>query len=208
MSPQATRPCAAAPRTARGGRAAALAGPRGGEEVEEPGDDDARRVLQGRARPLQLPHDRADAHHLRLLSALHEAAARRAGEGDRPEGAPVRQLERDRQGPRHRTRLARRHHRQGTGDRRTRVPRQPRRQAGSELPREARRQDVQPHAEGHHLRRAERRLQAPEHDDVQVDGRRRRAPRARVLLRRRRLHRVEGIHAAEEGAAEVSRTAR
>ncbi len=48
---------------------AALAGPRSREEVERARDDHARRVLQGRARPIELAHDRADAHHLRLLSA-------------------------------------------------------------------------------------------------------------------------------------------
>ena len=74
-------PCG--PRPARGGRAAALARPRRREEVEGPGDDDDRRVLQGRARALELAHDRPDAHHLRLLPALHEAAGRSAREGDR-----------------------------------------------------------------------------------------------------------------------------
>ena len=58
-------------------------------------------------------------------------------------------------------------------------------------------------AEGRHLRRAEGRLPAPEHDDVQADGRGHGAPRAGVLLGRRRLHRVEGLRAAEEGPAEV-----
>ena len=46
------------------------------EEVQGPGDDRAGRVLQGRPRPLEFAHDRADAHHLRLLPALHEAAGR------------------------------------------------------------------------------------------------------------------------------------
>ena len=113
----------AAARAAR--RPPGLAGPRGREEVEGAGDDDARRVLQGRARALELAHHRPDAHHLRLLPALHEAAGRPAREGHRPEGAPVRQPERDRQGPRHRARRAGRHHRQGAGDRRARVPRRP-----------------------------------------------------------------------------------
>ncbi len=39
------------------------------------------------------------------------------------QGAPVRQPERHRQGPRHGARRARRHHRQGAGDRRPGVPR-------------------------------------------------------------------------------------
>ena len=39
----------------------------------------AGRVLQGRPRPLEFAHDRADAHHLRLLPALHEAAGRPTG---------------------------------------------------------------------------------------------------------------------------------
>ena len=58
---------------------------------------------------------------------------------------PVRQPQRHRQGPRHRARRARRHHRQGAGDGRPGVPRQPARQARSGLPGEARRQDVQRH---------------------------------------------------------------
>ena len=53
------------------------------KKIEGPGDDDARRVLQGRPGPLELAHDRPDAHHLRLLPALHEAAGRPAREGDR-----------------------------------------------------------------------------------------------------------------------------
>ena len=48
--------------------------------------------------------------------------------------------------------------------------------------------------EGHRLRRAERRLSASQHDDLQADGRRHGAARAGVLLGRRRLHRVEGLH--------------
>ena len=44
------------------------------------------------------------------------------------------------------------------------------RESGSELSREAGRQDVQRLAEGHHLRRAQGRVPAPEHDDVQADG--------------------------------------
>ena len=70
------------------------------------------------------------------------------------------------------------------------------------------RQDDRCVAEGRHLRRAERHLAAPEHDDLQADGGRQGAARAGVLLRRRRLHRMERLHAAEEGTAEVSGTRR
>ena len=47
------------------------------------------------------------------------------------------------------------------------------------------------------------RLPASQHDDVQADGRRRRPAGAGVLLGRRRVHRVEGLRAAQEGPAEV-----
>ena len=43
----------------------------------------------------------------------------------------------------------------------------------------------------------------PEHDDLQADGRGCGAVRAGVRLGRRRLHRVEGLSAPEEGTAEV-----
>ncbi len=81
-------------------------------------------------------------------------------------------------------------------------------EAGPDLPGEARQRHLQCVAQGHHLRRAEGQLPAPEHDDLQADGGRHRAPRAGVLLGRRRVHRVEGLRAAEEGRAEVSRTRR
>ena len=51
---------------------------------------------------------------------------------------------------------------------------------------------------------AQGRLPAPEHHDVQAHGRRQGDLRAGVLLGRRRVHRVEGLHAAQEGPAEVS----
>ena len=54
--------------------------------------------------PLELAHHRADAHHLRLLPALHQAAGRPARQGHGAQGAPVRQPERHRHGPRHRAR--------------------------------------------------------------------------------------------------------
>ena len=68
---------------------------------------------------------------------------------------------------------------------------------------EAGRQDVRRVVEGRHLRRAEGRVPASQHHDVQADGGRQGAARAGVLLRRRRLHRMEGLPAAEEGTAEV-----
>ena len=169
---------------------------------------DDRRVLQGRPRPVEFAHHRADADHLRLLPALHEAAGRPAREGHRPEGAPVRQPQRHRQGPRHRARRPGRHHRQGAGDRRPAVPRRAGRQAGPDLPGQARRQDVQRLAQGHRLRRAEGRLPAPQHHDLQADGRRRRAARAGVLLGRRRLHRVEGLRSRRRRARRSTRTRR
>ena len=70
-----SRPRAAAPPPAADG-AALVARPRRREEGQGAGDDDARRVLQGRARAVELAHHRPDAHHLRLLPALHEAARR------------------------------------------------------------------------------------------------------------------------------------
>ena len=72
---------------------------------------------------LEFPHDRADADHLRLLSALHEAAGRSTGAGHRPQGASVRQSERHRQGAWHRARLAGRTRGQGACHRGPVVPR-------------------------------------------------------------------------------------
>ena len=118
-------------------------GPERGQEGQGPGDDRARRVLQGRPRPLELAHHRADADHLRLLPALHEAARRPAGEGDRPEGPPVRQPQRHRQGARHRARHPRGAARQGAGHGRPAVPRRDGGEARPDLPGEARRQDLQ-----------------------------------------------------------------
>ena len=189
-------------------RRRAVARPQRGQGVEGPGDDPGRRVLQGRPGPLELAHDRADAHHLRLLPALHQAAGRPAREGDRPEGAPVRQPQRHRQGPRHRACLAGGHPRQGAGDGRSAVPRRDARQAEPVLPGQARRQDLHPHACRRDLRRAQGRLSPSQHDDLQADGRRQADLRAGVLLGGRRLHRMEGLHAAEEEPAEVSRTPR
>ncbi len=93
-----------------------------------------------------------------------------------------RQPERHRQGPRHRARLAGGPHRQGAGHGGSAVPRRDEGQAGPNLSGEARRQDVQPVAGRHHLRRAQRRLPAPEHHDLQTHGRRQGAAGAGVLL--------------------------
>ena len=89
------------------------------------------------------------------------------------QGSPVRQPERHRHGPRHRARRP-----WPASSARSR-PRSNRRSSTSwsaspsqTLPRQARRQDLQRLAEEHRLRRAEGRLPAPEHDDVQADGRR------------------------------------
>jgi hypothetical protein len=49
--------------------------PRRREEVEGPDPHHGGGVLQGRPRPLVVAHHRADADHLRLLPALHQAAA-------------------------------------------------------------------------------------------------------------------------------------
>ena len=68
--------------------------------------------------------------------------------------------------------------------------------------------DLQRLAQGHHLRRAQGRLPAPQHHDLQADGRRQGAARAGVLLGRRRLHRVEGLQAAQEGRSRSTRTPR
>ena len=72
------------------------------------------------------------------------------------------------------------------------------------IPIEARRQDVQSDAQRHRLRRDQGGLSSPQHDDGQAAGRRHGALRAGVLLGRRRLHRVERLHASEEEPAEVS----
>ena len=63
-------------------------------------------------------------------------------------------------------------------------------------PRDAGGQDLQRLAHGHRLRRPQGELSAPQHHDLQADGRGRHALRARVLLGRRRLHRMEGLPAA------------
>ena len=126
-----------------------------------------------------------------------------AREGHGIQGPSLRQPEFDRQGTRDRAGGACRHRRQGARHRRAGVPRRAGREPESELSREARRQDDGRLARGHRLRLAHRAVSAPQHDDVQADGGRRRAARARVLLGRRRLHRMEGLSAAEEGTAEV-----
>ena len=195
---------AAAPKLGGG----AVARPQRREGIEGPGDDPGRRVLQGRPRPLELAHDRADAHHLRLLPALHQAAGRPARQGDRPEGPPVRQPERDRQGPRHRARFAGRAARQGAGDGRSAVPRRDARQAQPVLPGEARRQDLHPDAGRRDLRLAQGRLSSSQHDDLQADGRRQADLRAGVLLGGRRLHRMEGLRRRRRRTRRSIRTPR
>ena len=60
-----------------------VARPRCRQEGQRPGDDDHRRVLQGRPRPVELAHHRTDAHHLRFLPARDEAARRSTGAGHR-----------------------------------------------------------------------------------------------------------------------------
>ena len=79
-------------------RRGAFSRPERGQSLQRPGDDPGRRVLQGGTWPLELAHDRADAHHLRFLPALHQAAGRPAGPGHRAEGSPVRQPQCDRKG--------------------------------------------------------------------------------------------------------------
>ena len=104
--------------------------------------------------------------------------------------------------------VARRDRGQGAGDRRSPVPRRPAGQAGPGLPREAGRQVLRRLAQGHRLRLSQGRLPAPQHDDLQAHGRRQRPLGARVLLGRRRVHRVEGLRAAEEGRSPSTRTPR
>ena len=76
---KAPPPAAAAPAAA----AAAPLSPAGcrperGDEGKGAGADDRGRVLQGGPWPVQLAHDRSDAHHLRFLPAGHQAAGRQA----------------------------------------------------------------------------------------------------------------------------------
>ena len=132
-----------------------------------------------------------------------QTAGRQARHGDEASGEPVRQPQRHRQGTRHGARRARRTGRERTGHRRPEVPRQPARQARPGVPGEARRQVHRREPQGRHLRRHQGRLQAPEHDDGQAPRRQRGAARAGVLLGGRRIHRVEGLHAAEEERAEI-----
>ena len=55
--------------------------------------------------------------------------------------------------------------------------------AGANLSGEARRQDVQAVARRHHLRRAQRRVSAPEHHDLQAHGRRQGRSASRSITR-------------------------
>ena len=177
-----------------------VAGSRRREEGQGSGDDHDRRVLQGRARALELAHHRADAHHLRLLPALHQAAGRSARQGDRrsrstcsaASAPPARATAPS--APRWPASSAR--------SRRRSIPRSSTSLAAKPdqtFPVKLGDKTFNAVAQGHHLRRAQGRLPAPEHDDLQADGGRHGAARAGVLLGRRRLHRVEGLRAAEEG---------
>ena len=187
----------------------AVAGARRRQEVEGAGDDDARRVLQGRARAFELAHDRPDAHHLRLLPALPRSC--------RPTSS--------RRSPASKVHLFGSLSATGKGHGTERaalagvIGKEPATvepefldglaaNPDQSFPGEARRQDAQRVAQGHRLRRAQGRVPASEHDDVQADGRRRGPLRARVLLGRRRVHRVEGLSAAEEGRSRSTRTRR
>ena len=152
-----------------------------------------RRVLQGGPGAFELAHDRSDAHHLRFLPASHETAGRQTRHGDEASGELVRKPQRDRQGTRHGTSRARRTGRERAGDGRPEVPGRLARQAGPDVPGEARRQVDRCEPQGHHLRCSQGRLQAPEHDDVQAPRRQRGAARAGVLLRGRWIHRVERV---------------
>ena len=65
-------------------------------------------------------------------------------------------------------------------------------------------EDDQRLAQGHHLRRAQGRFPSRQHDDRQADGRRQGAAGAGILFGRRRLHRMEGLRAAQEEPAQIS----
>ena len=96
---------------------------RGGAEVQGTGDDHGGGVLQGGAWAIELAHHRAHADHLQFLRALHQAAGGPAGEGHGAQGDAVRQPERHRQGSRYRARDPGGHHRQGTRDDQSALPR-------------------------------------------------------------------------------------
>ena len=107
------------PPQAHGGiGAAALSGPECREEGKGPGADDPGRVLQSGPGPVEFAHDRPDAHHLRFLPALHEAAGGQTRQGNGAQGEPVRQPQRHGQRSRHGARRARGIGREGAGDRR------------------------------------------------------------------------------------------
>ena len=99
------------------------------------GDDDARRVLQGRPRTVELAHDRPDAHHLRLLPALHEAAGGSAREGHRASRCTcIGSLSATGKGHGTERAALAGHRRQGAGNGRARVPRQPGRKPDQTFP--------------------------------------------------------------------------
>ena len=139
-------------------RRTAVRRPERGEERAGPGDDGGGRVLQGGAGPLELAHDRPDAHYLRLLPAVHEAPGGPARQSDGTQGAPVRQPQRHGERARHGARRARGAVGPGAGHCRSLVSRQDARRTQSVIPVEAWRQDVQSDAQRHRLRRDQRGL--------------------------------------------------
>ncbi len=115
------------------------------------GHDGARGVLQDRARPVELAHDRPDEDHVRLLSALHETPRGSAGESHRAEGPPLWQPQRHRQGTRHRACGPRWAARQRAGHDQSPVPRRTRGESHAAPSPEAWRQDVPAVPGRHHL---------------------------------------------------------
>ena len=59
-------------------------------------------------------------------------------------------------------------------------------------------------AEGCRLRQSQGQFPPSQHHDLQADGRRQGAAGAGILFRRRRLHRMEGLYAAQERRAQIS----
>jgi hypothetical protein len=122
--------------------------------------------------------------------------------GDSNQGAPLRQLERDRQGTRHRARRAGRHHRQGTRDGRAGISRQPWRRPIKRFPVKLGTKTFNARSPTSSTTR--RRATSPtEHDDLQADG-------GRNACLEHEYYSVGGgsssgrATAAEEGPAEVS----
>ncbi len=91
--------------------------------------DDGGRVLQSGPGPIELAHDRPDAHHLRFLPASHQTAGRQTRQGNEASGQPVRKSQRDRQGTRHGTGRTGGTGRKRAGNRGPEISGQPARQA-------------------------------------------------------------------------------